>query len=201
MLNDPADPQAPRLVMAPAERADVIIDFSKYAGHSFILMNNQLDPGDAEIKIPQMMLFKVAKAVSAPDTSSLPMKMRHIERFDPTTAAQTRRIILSQMNMADGTPMLVLNGKTWTDPIVEKPVQWTTEVWELLNTLPDVHPFHIHLVQFQVIDRRPFDLDEYLKSGNINFIGPPIPPDPNEMGWKDTVRTAARGDHAHHDAL
>ena len=76
--------------LLPAERADVIIDFSKVAGHTYILMNNQLDPGDAEIKIPQMMMFKVGAAVSAPDTSTLPMQMKPIVRMDPKDAAMTR---------------------------------------------------------------------------------------------------------------
>ena len=79
------------------------------------------------------------------------------------------------MNMPDGEQMLQFNGKGWHDPIEEKPVRGTTEVWELVNTLPDEHPFHIHLVQFQVLDRTPFDLDDYIKTGKINFIGPPVP--------------------------
>ncbi len=190
ILNDPTDSSSPRLGLLPAERADVIIDFSKYAGHSFVLMNNQLDPGDAEIKIPQIMLFKVGTELSAPDTSSLPMKMRPIERTDPAQAAATRLIFLSQMNMPSGAQMLQLNGKSWRDPVEEKPVRGTTEIWELVNTLTDEHPFHIHLVQFQILDRTPFDLDEYGKSGKVTPTGPPEAPAPNEMGWKDTVRVA-----------
>jgi spore coat protein A len=188
ILNDPTNPTSSRLVLFPAERADVIIDFSKMAGHSFMLSNNHIDPGDVEVKIPWLMLFKVADKVSAPDTSSLPMHMKPITRFNPKSAARTRRIVLDQMLMPGASPMMTLNGKRWSDPIEETPVRGTTEIWELLDTLPDEHPFHMHMAQFQVLDRRPFNLAEYGKSGHVQWTGPAIAPQPNEMGWKDTVR-------------
>ena len=189
VLGDPNDPSSPRLVMSPAERMDVIIDFSKFAGRSFVLNNNfQPDHADGELPIPTVMLFQVGAAVSAPDTSSLPMQMRAIPRLSPQDATTTRQIILAGTTMPDGSQMLLMNGKQWSDPIVEKPVLGTTEVWELANTTGDLHPFHIHLVQFQVLDRRPFDVDAYLKTGTINYTGPAVPPDSNEMGWKDVIR-------------
>jgi spore coat protein A len=189
ILNDPTSSTSSRLILFPAERADVIIDFSKATGHSFLLSNNHIDPGDVEIKIPWVMLFKVSNTASVPDTSSLPMHMKHIERINPKSAVRTRRIVMGQMKMPGGaSPMLTLNNKAWRDPIEEKPVLGTTEIWEILNTLPDEHPFHMHMVQFQILDRRPFDLKEYQKSGRIHPTGPAVAPAPNEMGWKDTVR-------------
>jgi spore coat protein A len=64
---------------------------------------------------------------------------------------------------------------------------------------------HIHLVSFQVLDRQPFDVDgyeaawdAYLASGRLPglkpvlstflTLGPPVPPTPEEMGGKDTVK-------------
>jgi spore coat protein A len=188
VIADPSDPNAIRLQLAPAERADVIIDFSKYAGKTFTLQNNQRDPGEGEIPLPDLMQFRVATTLSAPDTSSLPMKMAKIPKLKPSDAKETRLIVFGQMTMPDGNVMLQLNGLSWNDPIVEKPVLGTTEIWQLANTLTDVHPFHIHLVQFQILDRTLFDVDNYLKTGKINYLAPPVSPDPNELGWKDTVR-------------
>ncbi|MEZ4747990.1 MAG: multicopper oxidase domain-containing protein [Calditrichia bacterium] len=31
------------------------------------------------------------------------------------------------------------------------------EVWEVYNTTADAHPIHLHLVSFQILDRRPFE--------------------------------------------
>jgi hypothetical protein len=58
----------------------------------------------------------------------------------------------------------------------------------MLNLTNDIHPIHLHLVMFQILDRRPFDASEYKKSGKMVFTGPAVPPDKNEAGWKDTFR-------------
>ena len=62
----------------------------------------------------------------------------------------------------------------------------TEEVWEIYNTTGDVHPMHFHLSDVQIINRQLFDESSF--PGAINFTGPVIPPDPNEQGYKETVR-------------
>jgi len=51
------------------------------------------------------------------------------------------------------------------------PLQGATEVWEFRNTQPVMHPMHIHLVEFQVLNRQAIDA-----AGNPT--GPIIAPDP-----------------------
>jgi len=58
-----------------------------------------------------------------------------------------------------------------------------TEVWEIYNTTGDVHPMHFHLVNVQIINRQVFDPTSF----PYNPSGPIIPPDDNELGWKETV--------------
>jgi spore coat protein A len=89
--------------------------------------------------------------------------------------------------MPSGEPMLMLNGKGWSDPVEERPKLGTSEVWELVNLLPDAHPFHIHLTSFQVLGRVPFDVDAYRKTGEVVTTGAAVPPPPSEAGWKDVV--------------
>ena len=189
VFNDPSLADPPRLTLAPAERADVIVDFSNYAGKTLLLGNNSLDIGDAvEIPLPNLMQIQVAEHVSSPDTSKLPLHLKPIHRMAETEASNTRQIVIDSMQMPDGRPMLKLNGLTWHDPVNETPVVDSTEIWEIVNLQPDTHPFHIHLVQFQVLNRVPFDLALYRSSGQFKITGPPVPPEPNEMGWKDVVR-------------
>lgn len=187
-LNDPAQAEAERLVLMPAERADIVIDFSAYAGRSFVLHNN-MPPDDFDGVVPlyKIMLFRVGARASGPDISRVPGPIREIPRLDPASAARSRRITFESMDM-DGTPMLTHNGKMWHDPVTDFVAPNTTEIWELVNTLPDAHPFHVHLVDFQVLDRRPYDVDAFLKDGEIRYTGEAIAPLANEMGWKDTVR-------------
>ena len=192
IFNDPADFKAPRLLIAPGERADVIIDFSKFSGKTLLLHNTSRDPGDGEIAMPELMTFNVAEKTLQPDLSKLPMQMKPIARISETEASVTRRVVFAQSVAPGGETMLTLNGKSWLDPVEEKPKLGATEVWDLMNTLPDVHPFHLHLVQFQILDRTPFDSEEFLKSGRVLLTGPAEQPDANEMGWKDTVRVSGQ---------
>jgi spore coat protein A, manganese oxidase len=58
-----------------------------------------------------------------------------------------------------------------------------TEVWEIFNTTGDTHPMHFHLVNVQIINRQTVDVTNY----PYLPTGPIIPPQDNELGWKETV--------------
>ena len=78
--------------------------------------------------------------------------------------------------------------RTWGLPYLatstENPTAGSIEVWQIFNLTGDVHPIHFHLVNVQIIQRQHFTG----VPGNLRFTGPQTPPDPNEIGWKDTVR-------------
>jgi spore coat protein A len=84
--------------------------------------------------------------------------------------------------------LMLLDGKHWHDPVSEKPRLGSTEIWSLVNLTEDTHPIHLHLVRFQILDRRRFEPFFYQASGEIRYTGPVTPPAPEEAGWKDTVR-------------
>jgi spore coat protein A len=85
--------------------------------------------------------------------------------------------------------VMLLDGKRFHMPISEKPTINTVEIWELVNLTGDAHPIHLHLVRFQILDRRPFDRFAYNLGNPLKYTGPAIPPAAHEAGWKDTVRT------------
>jgi FtsP/CotA-like multicopper oxidase with cupredoxin domain len=96
--------------------------------------------------------------------------------------------------------------------VQETPANGTTEDWVFANATADTHPLHVHLVQFGVIERLPFDAAGYLtalaaaragtpQAGSpllpndtidptpfspAGAVGTPVPP--AEKGWKDTVQ-------------
>lgn len=125
--------------------------------------------------------------------------------------------------------------------LTELPRVGSTELWEFLDTTPDSHPLHIHLIQFQLLNRQSVDAANYVTAwaaafpggtfagqecdgsfGEVTYpageiipgYGPPenyatpnadgavggnpafgpylngsvVPPDPNEAGWKDTIK-------------
>ena len=75
-------------------------------------------------------------------------------------------------------------GRRYIDDPTEVVEEGAIEVWQIMNLTGDTHPIHFHLVDVQIIQRQPFQGDP----NGWSYSGPPIPPDPNELGWKETVR-------------
>jgi spore coat protein A len=171
------------LMLSPAERADLLIDFSSLAGTEFTLQDQKLT----------IMQFRVQAASSTQAASKPPVEMpsilRTIERIPESAAVRTRTFALNEyMHPKSRVMLMLLNGQYWHEPVTEKPVLDTTEIWSFINTTQDIHPIHLHLVRFQILDRRPFDVDDYLNYKNFHYLGEAGPPEPNERGWKDTVK-------------
>ena len=111
------------------------------------------------------------------DDSSLPSALRPVERIPESSAVKTRRLTLDEtMNEVQDSMGMMLNKTPWHAPVTEKPVINTTEIWELINLTEDTHPIHLHLVRFQVLDRRRFDVFGFQETGELRFTGRPIAP-------------------------
>lgn len=182
------------LLIAPGERADTVMDFSGLTNRYYLLVNDAVAPyPSGDLPDPattgQIMMIKVTKPLAGKDTSKLPAKLRPIKPLDPNKAVVVRDISLEEILDADGNPIAMkLNGKGFHDPVTEFPRLNTVEVWQWINLTVDTHPMHQHLVLFQVLDRQPFDVDQYMATGQIVFTGPATGPYPNERGFKDTVQ-------------
>jgi spore coat protein A len=185
------------LLLAPAERADVIVDFAGHAGQSIVLTNDAPAPfpGGGAVALPEIMQFRVTQPLSGPDTSSLPTQLPPFERLNPDLAVNTRYLTLNHHRDANGKPIILqigpnVGGLPFAAPVTETPRDHSTEIWSMLNLTDGTHPMHLHLVQFQVLDRQDFDVDLYIATNGteLSVTGPRVAPDANEMGWKDTVR-------------
>jgi spore coat protein A, manganese oxidase len=51
------------------------------------------------------------------------------------------------------------------DGVSEKPRVGSVELWEIINLTADAHPMHIHLAQWQILNRESFDVDGTQGSG------------------------------------
>jgi spore coat protein A len=178
----PAPIAVKQVLLAPAERADLLIDFAPHRGARIELASDAF----------ALMQFRVGRR-PVPDPSEMPRSLSGLERLSESAAVKTRRLTLdeSQNLVAESTGML-LNKTPWHMPITEKPVLGTTEIWEIVNLTDDTHPIHLHLVRFQILDRRRFDAFQYMTQNTLRYVGPMVPPEANEMGWKDTVRVNAK---------
>jgi spore coat protein A len=199
------------LLLAPAERADLLVDFSGVMPGTHVTLTN-----DANAPYPdgnpvdpnttgQILRFSVPAHTPAPVCPPpLPKKLNVIPCLKPN--APQRILTLNEVQGENGPVVVLLNGQHWDAPVSENPIVGSTEEWVIANLTMDTHPIHLHLVQFLLKDRQDFDADAYLTkwtliNGNppLNhrtyeipvekyLIGCPIPPAPNETGWKDTVR-------------
>jgi spore coat protein A len=188
-----------QLLIAPGERADVIVDFSHVAGMTLLLKNNAKAPYPAgaspdQQTTAQIMQFRVGTTLSHPDTSVIPSNLRPIPRLTPTPGAPVRDVKMTEiLDPATGFPTkLQLEDKGWLDrPVTLTPRVGDTEIWQFINTTGDTHPMHLHLVQFQVVNTQRFNVARYLSNGNVlapTLVGQPRPPAPQERGWEDTIQ-------------
>ena len=215
------------LILAPAERADVIVDFGKAApGDTLILYNDAPVPfpggtpladfyvGNNRLAAPPspgfgpntrtLMQFRVMPRVGA--VEGKPVKLRlppsdppllvPIGVMTPPPGAVVRDLTLNEAIDQYGRLAQLLGtnvptapgafGRAYEDPATETPAVGAVEFWRIFNLSADAHPIHFHLVNVQVVSRQAFKAAQY--NGAPTSVGAPIPPDPNELGWKETVR-------------
>ena len=179
----PTPVQTDRVVISPGERAEIIVDVAdgkaadlvtfpyKTVGNMGMMgrMMGRMSDDDRR--------FAVLQIVPAPDLKSspnLPAQLLALPKMKASDAIKTRRF---ELNMAMGPMMMMRGGAAFTingrsmdiKRIDERVKLGSTEIWEIVNSSPMAHPFHIHDIQFQILDR----------NGK--------PPRPQETGLKDTV--------------
>lgn len=183
------------LDIASGERYDVVIDFSCLE-HEHILLGNDLVLEDDPASVGKIMQFRVEKRLDCriPDIC-LPRVLRHGPPHEPQEpVARVRQLMLGEVPDELGRTKHLLGTVEdglleWSDPITESPHIGTAEIWEIYSTTPDMHPIHLHLVSFRIIDRQRFTAEQVSPGGglvNIELIGDPMPPADYEKGNKDT---------------
>ncbi|WP_042353229.1 multicopper oxidase family protein [Bacillus massiliigorillae] len=181
------------IMIAPAERVDVIIDFTNMNGKKIKMINDAPAPfpsGDKPNReaVGEVMEFRVSLSLSSIDTSVIPAYIGTLPQLPENMVQQKRYLTLDSKRDRYGRELMIQDDKKWDEPISEIMQVGTVELWYFINLTGDTHPMHIHLNDFQIIDRRPFDVDVFKKKKVIRYTGPAIPPEPQERGWKDTVR-------------
>jgi FtsP/CotA-like multicopper oxidase with cupredoxin domain len=163
-----------RMILAPGERAEVIIDLSGET-EPLTLISDAVHEENKVLRFVKAILkmerdenqvFRILELRPQPTadvTEALPQLLNSIELIPATSAVRTRRFILNPRNRT-------INGKGMDHHYINEVIHsGDVEIWEIINLSGTYHPFHIHGVQFQILDRW----------GR--------PPADYERGWKDTV--------------
>lgn len=163
----PAPLELTRIVLSPGERAEIIVTMT--AGQQLTLRSVPHDLGlsshlarrtGTEDRFDVLRLEAAAELRPSPP---VPDQLAELPEIDPQQASLTRRFELGSNR---------INGERMDMERIDFEVRaGATEIWEVVNTHSRPHNFHIHDVQFQVLD--------------IDGAPPPA----ELRGWKDTVYT------------
>ena len=158
----PAPKKRSEIVLSSAERVDVVIDFSKHAVGSQLVLYDVSGP---------VLRFDVTRA--AADPSVVPATLRALPVLP---AATVQREVVFKFDVSGTDPVGLVNGRAYDPARIDFQVKrGATEIWTIRNDDVDLgapHTFHLHLEQFQVLDR----------NGG--------PPSPGDEGRKDTILLA-----------
>ena len=183
------------ILMAPAERVDLIVDFSGHAGKTATLSNNAPVPfpgwdmsGATHEPLYEFMQFRVTRPLS-PQAKAFSMpKAVPFTRLAEKDSLITRDFVLSEEQDDKGHSLGVrINGKGYDEPVTEFVKLGSVEKWRFINTTEDAHPMHVHLIQFQILHRQGFNAQTFHTSNTVELVGAARPPLASEAGWKDTA--------------
>ena len=232
----PVSPPGDGLILASAERADLIVDFRRFSGQRLLLVNTAAAPfkgakfdhasglpdPDYLVPYPQVMEFRVSSD-RTDDPFVMPARLSSFRRLSAAdTANSIHRMVGLVKHEIDGRDMFMLHellpspvprpgeplisiqdesgvvtnyrtaAERFEDTVNFIVAEGSTEVWHFLNLTKSTHPMHVHLVQFQAIDRDLYDVSGF--DGKTLATKSPVrfkrrlALAANELGPKDTIR-------------
>ena len=182
-LGTPA--QTDKLVIEPGGRYDVVVDFSQVPEGSRVIMKNlggdapfggafggNLDPEDLfpDRQTDRIMAFDVVVPKSNVADNFNPGNLpsyggvhngdttRRVALFEGTDEFGRLQPLLGTVGK-DPSGTNVAKAYTWFQPTTETPDLDSKEIWEIYNFTADAHPVHLHLVNFEILDREDFEYD------------------------------------------
>jgi len=207
-----------RMVLAPAERFDLICDFRNFAGQTLFMKNNN-PPSPVSTPAPSLttvMRFTVSSGTpsgSVPGPGSLTDSLVNDQVAALTAlgppllsngSVKGRMITLNEIGAETPAWRLNLNAGPYGGPdSVTETLKWNdVEDWYFVNLTGDTHPMHTHLFSFRVMGRYNFDAKGFIKQyggangvpqKDVGTLAPYLksklmPPDPTETGLKETVK-------------
>ena len=158
------------LWLGPAERVEILIDFSsRTEGSSVTLLTLPFDEAPEETWQGWGMDIVRFDITGPPKTTStIPLAMRPIQLLTESQAIQSRGMQLSMIH-AHPDMFHLINGEVYDMNRIDERVEaGSIEMWQFINVSDEPHPMHIHGAQFQILER-----------------GREL--DAKDKGWKDTV--------------
>lgn len=159
------------IYLAPAERVDLLIDFSRYGvGQTVTLRSLGFSGGSGRVQGAEMPVIRFDVARSASSQRTVPAALATYERLEPSSAVRTRKFTMRIDHTTTPEGHTINDLKFALARVDERVEAGSTEIWVFENVSFLHHPMHIHGVLFQVLKRS---------------VTPKL--EPRDLGWKDTV--------------
>lgn len=158
--------QVQHVITAVAERWEIVMDFSAYAGQTILLRNNQdaggIGTDDEYDNTDKVMQFKVS-ATPVTDTSTVPQNLRTVP-FPPASTGIDHEFRFHRSNS-----QWQINDVGFADAanrVLAKVPRGKVEIWKLENKSGGwTHPVHVHLVDFRILQRSGRGVEPYEAAG------------------------------------
>ena len=137
------------IFVSPAERIDVVIDFSGYPLGTRVVLR---DINEDETSLGNVLEFRVVREES--DDSSVPETLRYVDLIPESSATTTRTFTLDE-RVINGRTLFTINGRLFDPTYVDaRPRLNDVEIWKFVNTTSEyqLHPIHIHDIEWQILD-------------------------------------------------
>ncbi|HMG33215.1 MAG TPA: multicopper oxidase [Blastocatellia bacterium] len=164
----PAPVAETEALLAPCERADILIDFSILPPGTKIILQNTANapfPGGDPVDPNTTGVVMQFEVLNTPAVHPRPLPATLITvptLIETPDIGNPKLFTLNEQESATGDPVAVLiDGQHFDADITEIPRVGTTESWYFQNLTEDAHPIHIHLVEFQLEDRQNIDVDRF----------------------------------------
>jgi FtsP/CotA-like multicopper oxidase with cupredoxin domain len=143
------------VLLGPAERAEVVVDFASAAGKSVELQSVQRHDGvhnvGARPFVGPLMKFRVGERL--PDRTRVPHRLRPLPTWTKHASKKPDRTWEITIGGAFRTRWLI-NGKTFNPARADAfPVLGTTETWQFTNRTAVSHMMHLHSTDWYLLSR------------------------------------------------
>ena len=168
----PAPVKRSTVLLGPAERADLIVDFSEFRGRRLTLASvaRENSFGSDASPIASMVQFRIGQT-AASRGRPVPAKLRPLPDWVADAPSNPSRVWAfgTGYDVVTRHEAHTINGQAFDHQRIDAEVERdSVETWMLLNTTTRTHYIHIHNVDWVVLSRNG------------------APPEPHEAGLKET---------------
>jgi bilirubin oxidase len=135
------------LLITPGERYDVLVEMNGEPGKEVSLLSKASQVGDTNV--PNDLVIATLRYGNTP--SAGPAKAPETSGHVPNIVVDANTPVVRKVLSFNRGPSI--NGERWPDVTIDKVPHNATQIWEIENDTDEDHPFHLHGISHQILNR------------------------------------------------